>query len=76
MPTAVMAKVAKDALAGATTLGTPEVMIAKTRGPAVAAYEVLMFSLAPVDLAEMFARTVRLAALMRPTASMASDQAP
>ena len=74
--TAVTAKVAKKVCAGATTLETPEVLMAKARGAATVTQEMPMFSLAFVELAGMFAMTVQPAVLMQPTASMASVAAP
>ena len=74
VPTAAMAKVAKEPLPGTTTLEPPGVLTAKTSGAAIAAWKVLTCTLVLVDLAEMFTRTVRLAALLRPTASMAPVQ--
>ena len=62
--------------AGATTLETPGVLMANTRNTPITASEVPMFRLMLAELAEIFARTARLAALMRRAAPMASVEVP
>ena len=69
--TAVMA-----ALAGATTMETPEAPMARRGGTAIAELEVLMLPLMLADLAEMCPRTALLPASMKPTAWMTPVEAP